>query len=368
MKKKHIISGAFKEFIYEDKVYINKNKKNIAKSNLDLVKKMTLVYLCALILYFVVFLVWCGYKPFSFVFVAFIFVQILYSIYVWKFLGKRKIVYNKIQNTISLFGIFIMSFVTLTSIFNFKDEAGIFFSPLLICMAVLYIYPFSRIFLRVTFYEIVFIVLSLIFKSSDAIVLDVVGSTTAWIIAVVSAFVICDLQLKNGKINSELKRISGTDQLTGLVNKVTFEYICRNYIRNKIFFKPWAMMILDIDDYKEINDNFGHQLGDEILKEVANVLRESVRNDDVIGRFGGDEFIVFMKELDERAVLEYRAETICRRFREIKIMGISKKITCSIGAIINNNKVMGYDETLALADKTLYDVKTEGKDNYKIHI
>ncbi len=111
---------------------------------------------------------------------------------------------------------------------------------------------------------------------------------------------------------SELKRLAFRDALTGLYNRNFFE---ESYKREKERAnrekKPFSVIIMDVDNFKMINDTYGHLTGDEVLKSISKIMKKTFRKTDIIARYGGDEFIVFMPNTDEN-----KAEVAVSRFKK----------------------------------------------------
>ena len=126
--------------------------------------------------------------------------------------------------------------------------------------------------------------------------------------------------------------------------------------------------MVDIDNFKKVNDTYGHQAGDEVLKSMSNIFRESIRDVDFAARYGGEEFaLVFPHTLLDVA------EHICERLRkkiesEVFIFNQTKiKITISLGVSGTlENKTTSYDELIRFADEALYAAKVEGKNRVKV--
>ncbi len=160
---------------------------------------------------------------------------------------------------------------------------------------------------------------------------------------------------------------SKTDLLTGCYNKITSEVLISENItldRNQ----HHVLFIIDIDNFKAINDNLGHHFGDLVLSEVANNLRSCFRNADVIGRIGGDEFIVFLKNISHKDVIEDKAKKIAEAFKNT-YSGESKdyKISGSIGISRYPDDGVSYEELYKSADKALYQSKLKGKDCFTFY-
>lgn len=157
--------------------------------------------------------------------------------------------------------------------------------------------------------------------------------------------------------------VAATDAMTGLLGKTAFASRAAQRMRNPKAAAPTLLMI-DFDDFKSINDTQGHLEGDRLLAAAAMLLQRVFSADDLLGRFGGDEFIVFMqgisREMTEKKILHFM-----RRLSEIED-GAGHRITCSIGAFCEDRNDMAVDELLKKADEAMYEAKRSGKNNYKI--
>ncbi len=153
------------------------------------------------------------------------------------------------------------------------------------------------------------------------------------------------------------------DAGTGVLNKkAVAEYITEklNLQDNK---KRWVI-IMDIDDFKCINDNYGHLFGDEVIRKVADTLRQVVGVRGVIGRFGGDEFLVLIEESMNREAIKTMLKTIAKKL--YYVFDPKFNITCSIGVTVYPDDGMNYEELLGKADKALYIAKEKGKNRHII--
>ncbi len=159
-----------------------------------------------------------------------------------------------------------------------------------------------------------------------------------------------------------LELLSQTDMLTNFFNKITTE----NLIKQTINTKPdaqHAMFIFDIDNFKSINDTFGHQIGDKVLIEIASNLQYNFRDHDIIGRIGGDEFVVFLKNIDNLEIITSKAEAIISAIKKTNLgSDIQHNISGSIGISLYPNDGSSYEELYKTADKALYQSKSRGKD------
>ena len=157
---------------------------------------------------------------------------------------------------------------------------------------------------------------------------------------------------------------SKRDLLTNLYNKRSFEEEAQKALKDKEDDEVSVLLIFDFDNFKHINDNYGHQIGDEVLKAFGNILVRAFRTKDIIGRIGGDEFMVFMLDMAEDSLqrADEIAEEVLHELAILKV-GSAEHFSCSIG--IGTDKT-GYNfkNLYLLADKALYESKNRGKACY----
>ena len=159
---------------------------------------------------------------------------------------------------------------------------------------------------------------------------------------------------------------SETDRLTELYNKIAFEETVRKKLKTMPKGETGAFYIIDMDRFKEANDTYGHQCGDEILKKFSTLLKEVFRQSDCLGRFGGDEFVVFIEGNLTREGVERKAKQLVDAARSIEVENTDFHITISLGVAMYPENGANYDYLFNAADRALYQVKTEGRDGYSI--
>lgn len=167
---------------------------------------------------------------------------------------------------------------------------------------------------------------------------------------------------------SELKEKARIDGLTGLFLKRFFmEKLYSEIERAKRYNTDFYIMMLDIDHFKSINDTYGHLIGDDVLKATATTITSAVRHGDIVGRYGGEEFIVLLPTISQKNVIEI-AEKIRKSIKNIVFKENKKtfSITISIG-IAQYVKDMDMDTLIGNADSSLYQAKNSGRDNIVLH-
>ena len=154
------------------------------------------------------------------------------------------------------------------------------------------------------------------------------------------------------------------DGLTQILNAET----CKKMIVADLSEKPpeqiGAMILIDIDKFKDINDTYGHLEGDAILRSFAALLRGGFRQEDVIGRAGGDEFIVYLKSVKSRKVLAEKCDRLCNAAHRVQ-MSDGKPISISVGAAMATQG-QAFTEVYQRADNALYSAKKQGRDRFEI--
>jgi len=172
-----------------------------------------------------------------------------------------------------------------------------------------------------------------------------------------------DLQKKE---NEKLLYQAQTDVLTGLYNKATTQLMISDYLKySSLQNKNQALFIIDIDGFKEINDYFGHLFGDAVLADLARCIKKSFRKSDIVGRIGGDEFIVLFKNITGKGPIQKKAAELVRLLqRKYTSNHITFKLSASIGIALSPLHGNNFNDLFRKADIALYHVKENGKDNF----
>ena len=172
------------------------------------------------------------------------------------------------------------------------------------------------------------------------------------------------LILENAQLFEEVKTLAATDDLTGLYNRRSFyEMGEREIIRAKRYYHHLSLLMLDIDNFKRINDTYGHGAGDEILQELAKRLREAVRATDIVSRYGGEEFCILLTETGIEEAKKV-AEDLRRKIGEEPINcqeHRSFNITASFGVTSLKNDTPGFNELVEEGDVAMYEAKGRGR-------
>lgn len=191
------------------------------------------------------------------------------------------------------------------------------------------------------------------------------------IILIITILIYIIIKMRFDKIKEAKKRLyekTQIDSLTGIYNREACEQLVTNYLEEKEYFSYYAFIIIDIDCFKQVNDRFGHKIGDNLLIEFSELLRKSFSENDVISRLGGDEFIIFVRDINEedKKNIEEQLKALCKAMeKEVVFNDLKQKISISLGCIVARENI-SFNKLYVMADEALYEAKNSGKNGYKI--
>lgn len=171
------------------------------------------------------------------------------------------------------------------------------------------------------------------------------------------------MQLRSAQLaeaNRKLEALAATDWLTDCLNRRAFTNRVDSGLRNG-HADGNALLVIDADHFKTINDRFGHHRGDEVLQLIAEAIRANVREGDLVGRLGGEEFGVFMHGANDIVALHV-GERIRKAINALFVRseGIAQRLSVSIGGATSGGTI-GFAELFRVADKRLYEAKRQGR-------
>ena len=170
------------------------------------------------------------------------------------------------------------------------------------------------------------------------------------------------------RYEQQLAHLADHDPLTGLANRRRFDAeLTRHLDHARRYGGGGAVLMLDLDHFKEVNDTLGHSAGDQLIVSMAQLLRQGMRTSDVVARLGGDEFAILLPVADQAAAAHV-AETIVQRVREhIRTLdGVARRVTASVGVVLIGSGEESAGDLLAAADMMMYDAKDAGRDQYAL--
>jgi diguanylate cyclase (GGDEF)-like protein/PAS domain S-box-containing protein len=165
-----------------------------------------------------------------------------------------------------------------------------------------------------------------------------------------------------------LVHLTEHDALTGLANRHRFETETTRHLAScRASGATGALLLLDLDHFKEVNDTLGHGAGDELIGTMAELLAENLREGDLVARLGGDEFALLLPKADAAAA-RFVAQDILERVRLFAQTqeGVLRRVTASIGVVLIGDRHTTFEDLVSTADMTMYDAKEAGRDQYVV--
>ena len=359
--KIHIVQESNKERDH----FFRTEQDEIAKKNLGLLQEISAMILGAILL-FVVITPWIVkgwmldiyYLPL----LTFMGGFFLFSF----FYGKReKKKFETVQNACTLFCLALFLSVILIEVFPHTESPESFMGLCLVAIPMIFILRIRIIVTILILSESIFLILVELFKNPRSH--DIFTTVAALVIGLMVTWIILNLRVRDGSAKMHYRRLSRMDSLTGILNKGTTESGIQDYLQIREEHEPCAFIMIDVDNFKKINDTLGHQGGDRVLEIVGNTLRSVFRAHDIIGRFGGDEFVVFMVNIQNEDIIQKKINHI-REFVQKKISeDYDYEVTFSVGVAYTDLPDTSYDKLMLLADEALYEAKAFGKSRTILH-
>lgn len=166
----------------------------------------------------------------------------------------------------------------------------------------------------------------------------------------------------------ELKNRAERDALTKLLNKDASKYYIEDFLDSPACYGSSALLVIDLDNFKQVNDQYGHMFGDIIITQSAEEIRKLFRNEDIVGRVGGDEFVVLMKNIPSLDLLKNRLNTLITVFSTVLHDRVPEAdLGCSVGVSLYPQHGLRYEDLFRQADQALYQAKAKGKNGYQLY-
>lgn len=248
---------------------------------------------------------------------------------------------------------------------NPASEA-VYLPILFLVMPVIFAVPVFWSFLINLIIEIFYLIITYNAKSMELFVNDAYATVLSLVFSVIMSNLILNLRCRENLAKLRYKKMSTIDGLTNVLNKSTASLLAKAYFKDRKADEGCTLLIMDVDKFKDVNDKLGHQMGDVILEKFGRILIDSFKGNDIVGRVGGDEFMVLMKNMPDLEIVKKRCEKLNENVKKIQSIGVEINVTCSIGAVIINSSDVTFDEAFAAADAALYETKNGGRDGYVI--
>lgn len=282
--------------------------------------------------------------------------------------GQKKEISQKVVDSLCLsFCIVVIGFVISIDIFPCIYSPSSFMQIIIIVLPVIFIFKFRIIYTVVLVFEIIYAILLYYYKSEIMFQNDLFNSIVGIIIFFILEWMITEFRVESYNIRNKYQQLSTFDALTGVMNKNNCEREINEYLNRQKDNERCSLIIIDIDNYKTVNDRLGHQVGDVVLERVGRLLIHSFDTSDIIGRIGGDEFAVLMDSVTDKNILKKKCELLYSKVESIS-EAVNFNISFSIGVAIQGDAKVTFEEMFRSADDALYEAKSFGKARCIMHI
>ena len=262
--------------------------------------------------------------------------------------------------------LFLSASSIITGVFLCKDRNAVFFFIAQTTFPVIFLDTPLRMAGLSLVSAIVFDILAYFFKTPDRYMIDIMNSVIFLITGMLLSIFTANIKLNDFIFQKAIKTERDTDGLTGLLNKSSMMREIRKSMTNDP--KNGILVMLDVDDFKRINDSYGHVVGDFVISGIARCLNSSFRNSDIIGRFGGDEFVIFMPFTHDVVIAQSRVKKVLSLMAEtIELPNENDKVTGSFGIAVCSEFGDTYDDLFRKSDYALYRAKSGGKNQFSVY-
>mgnify|MGYP003589857566 CR=1 FL=1 len=330
---------------------------NINLHQLRLVSVMADVFLLVFILITpLVFPKWKLSWPY-YIFCA---IMLLFTLLVYVYDRREKKTYGQVMALCVLFDLCLMTGCILIDVIPYPNFVSTYFQIGIVFIAVFFTMPLRLEIPMLTLIEAAYLAAVIAWKTPRMASVDGYESMVGYICSILIAVVVSDLRVKEGLAKYRYIMQGTTDVLTRVRNRAECEKLIRDFLhcRNESS-SLCALFMLDMDNFKQVNDSLGHQMGDVVLERVGEILKKEFRADDIIGRIGGDEFLILVKDIHGRENVTKVAERVGESVRQLSAMLDGVQVSCSSGAVIFEG-VVEYENLYKMADDSMYEAKRSG--------
>ena len=241
------------------------------------------------------------------------------------------------------------------------ESPGTFMPLASVALTSLFVLPVRVTYGLLIIAQAVYIAMIAALKDPSIAEYDIFQAVAGFVLALVISASLMAYRALASESRRVAEHLSDQDTLSDLLNKRAFFQRARTVIERGERV-ACTVAIIDLDDFKQVNDTFGHTMGDTVLVELGAILRSSFRPSDIIGRFGGDEFMLLLIGPMDADMLTERLHRIRTSYAHATSQAVGKTLTCSIGAVQAQGDDLVLDELLVEADRALYEAKRSGKD------
>ena len=357
----------FRQFHEKTKAYIKTNEDYVEHFNRMMMIRVSSIIMLMLVIYFVlslnVFASWNVTK----IYAANIVINGCFQLFMIPHYLRKKRPVKETMVVCSIYQFYIMNFLTVISLSPLEMESpAVYFAPLSVVFAVVFLTPWRWMVTLMTIECVEMIAASYFLKSPDIFSINLFSTLVALFVYIYITRILYSFRISESDARGKLQAQAGVDKLTGLYNKGRMENLCFEYFGDHD--EDLAILVIDFDNFKKVNDTFGHQQGDQVLKAFGKLLSGVVTEKDFVGRIGGDEFMIMMTQVAGISEVEQVADQIVQKTHDLLSDEMIFDFSCSIGiALRSQDRDCNYDKLFANADRAVYQTKKNGKNGKTVY-
>ncbi len=238
---------------------------------------------------------------------------------------------------------------------------GAFVPLVFVTLPSLFVIRFAFSYAILILFDVLYCVLCVMFKNPYIAQYDVFQSVVSLAFSLCLAHLVMGYRINDWETRRQFEELSKRDTLSDIYNKRTLIEMAQAALESAGPAASCALVVIDLDDFKGINDQRGHYAGDAVLRDMARLLKTHFRATDVIGRFGGDEFIALMLGPLPDRVVHMKLADLQHAFADATEASVGTRMTCSVGAVIAREQSVDFDSLFMQADNALYEAKRDEK-------
>lgn len=361
------------EMIHKESIrHIKDNEAEVCRTNQKMLVTLNIFYFIVVAIYYVLSLKTFSAWNVTGFYRAAVTIQSVFLVLVLFRFGKKHRSWREINFVATFFQLYVMFFVGVMSIVPVSmNQPAVYYAPIGMAFSASFIFTYYRA-VALTIIEMgAYVLVAFLVKSKDVFAIDGCSSMLALVMGIFLARNLYNQRIRENESRQRIRRTGMVDLLTGLYNKSSTEFLVKNYLKAHPL-NQCAIMVLDFDNFKMVNDTYGHQAGDKVLRNFGQILRKEAGEEHIAGRIGGDEFFLMVKKCNAAGAEAY-AENILKQTRLINAPDGEFPFSCSIGIAIKDiekkytSPSEAFSDLFGKADQALYQMKEKGKNNFKIY-
>lgn len=341
--------------------FLSRERDEIAQNNMSTLRYaslFTVILLVALLLLAVLIIKDWNPSPYHY---AFLPASVALCIIAWS--KGNKASYRTSVVLCTAFEAILYLFIILIDTLGGPNAPTSFVQLICIALPSLFVLPAWLTYGMLGIAEALYALLVLTLKNNYIAQYDIYGMVAGIFFAVCVSQLVMESRLNTYELKLRYETMSKRDTLSSLYNKRAFFESARRYLELHNPRSSCSLAIIDIDDFKRVNDTFGHDTGDKILSSVGDILLELYRPTDLIARFGGDEYLVLADRMIDESIIHRRFDEMSKRVGEESEALIGRTVTLSMGSVYADAQTVDFSVLFQQADETLYAAKQAGKND-----